>query len=151
MKTTIVTTIAIVILMIGAQSAYAEQFGHQYYWGWRDGYQNWVFSAEKPDAYGWPNDDEGHLPNYWKGVDAGIKYAQEHVMVKVVQGHVLTEYGARNISDWFDGQTAHTNGQPLSKMYATDAYIAGYNATYGTLPPEIPLSQQVLAQKLTYP
>jgi hypothetical protein len=36
-------------------------------------------------------------------------------------------------------------------MYATNAYIAGYNATYRTMPPDIPLSQQVLAKKLADP
>ena len=81
-----------------------------------------------------------------------MKYAKEHVMVKVIRGHVLTELNATtHISDWFDGQSAHIQGRPLSKMYATNPYIAGYNATSGTTPPEIPLSQQVLAQKLADP
>jgi hypothetical protein len=85
----IILSVIVVMLMIGAlpviiQSVNAEQFGHQYYWGWRDGYYMWAFSAQTHDSYSWPNDDEGHPPNYWKGADAGIKYAQEHVMVKVV-------------------------------------------------------------------
>jgi GH35 family endo-1,4-beta-xylanase len=112
----------------------------------------WAFSAQTHDNCGWPNDDETHPPNYWKGADAGVKYAKEHVMVKVIKGHVLTEYNATtHISDWFDGQNAHIQGRPLSKMYATNAYIAGYNATYRTMPPDIPLSQQVLAKKLADP
>jgi len=73
-------------------------------------------------------------------------------MVRVINGHVLTELNATtHINDWFDGQTAHLQGRPLSKMYSTNAFIAGYNATYGTLPPEIPLSQQILAKKLADP
>ena len=110
------------------------------------------FHAQKHDDYGWPNDHEGHPPNYWKGADAGMKYAQEHVMMKVIHGHVLTESNATtHITDWFEGQNAHIQGQPLLKMYATNAYIAGYNATYGTLPPDAPLVERELAQKLTYP
>lgn len=120
--------------MSGLLVGYAEQFGHEYYWGWRDGYWSWVFSGQKITAF---NDDEGHPPNYWKGVDAGTKYGQEHVMVKIVQGHVLTDYeAARQILDWFDGQTAQVRGDPLNKLMST-AYIDGYNAPYGTLPPGI--------------
>lgn len=89
--------------MIGAlpviiQSVNAEQFGHQYYWGWRDGYYMQAFSVQTHDSYSWPNDDEGHPPNYWKGADAGIKYAQEHVMVKVVQGREMKTIIAAMIS-----------------------------------------------------
>ena len=103
--------ITLVILMIGAPAVYAEQFGHQYYWGWRDGYYHVGVFCTKAHAFSWPNDDEGHPPNYWKGVDAGMKYAQEHVMVKVIRGHVLTEYNATTrITDWFDGQNAHLWG-----------------------------------------
>ena len=138
--------------MIGAPLAYAEQFGHQYYWGWRDGYYMWAFSAVKPDAFSWPNDDEGHPPNYWKGVDAGIKYAQEHVMVKVIHGHVLTEYNATTrINDWFDGQSAHLWGDPIptGKSYPNSEFVAGYNTTYGILPREV--DPRNLAQKLSGP
>ena len=77
--------------MMGAQAVYAEQFGHQYYWGQRDGYYMWAFSAQTHDNYGWPNDDETHPPNYWKGADAAVSYAQDHVMMEVVNGHVLTQ------------------------------------------------------------
>lgn len=58
----------------------------------------WAFSAQTHDSYSWPNDDEGHPPNYWKGADAGIKYAQEHVMVKVVQGREMKTIIAAMIS-----------------------------------------------------
>lgn len=101
MKATILSAIticlligALVFLMEKQQSAYAKQFGHQYYWGWRDGYYMWAFSAQTHDNYSWPNDDEGHPPNYWKEADAGAKYAPEHVIVKVIRGHVLTELNA---------------------------------------------------------
>ena len=105
----------------------------QYYWGWRDGYWNWAFSAQKPDAFSWPNDDEGHPPNYWKGADAGMQYAKEHVMMKVVNGHVLTEYNATtHITDWFDGQSARIWGDviPKAKSYPNSEFVAGYNSTY---------------------
>jgi hypothetical protein len=135
--------IAVIVLMIGcftsgktsAPLAYAEQFGHQYYWGWRDGYYSWAFSAVKPDGFSWPNDDEGHPLNYWKGVDAGIKYAQDHVMVKVIRGHVLTELSATtHITDWFDGQNQRIWNGTITRPYSPE-FMAGYNTTYGTLPP----------------
>ena len=65
-----------------------------FYYGWMDGYRNWVFYAKRAD------NEEGHLDIYWKGVDAGMKYAQEHVMVRVVQGHVLADYSADRIRPW---------------------------------------------------
>ena len=46
--------------------------------------------------------------------------AQEHVMVKVVQGHVLTQVNATTrINDWFDGQSARLWGDaiPTGKSY----------------------------------
>lgn len=58
MKTQAIMAVVVLCLLIGAlvfpmekqQSASAEQFGHQYYWGWRDGYFSWAFSAVKPDG-----------------------------------------------------------------------------------------------------
>jgi hypothetical protein len=139
----------VICLLIGAQSVYAEQFGHQYYWGWRDGYYMWAFSAQTHDNFSWPNDDEGHPPNYWKGADAGIKYAKEHVMVKVIRGHVLTELNATtHITDWFDGQDQRIWNGTITKPYSLE-FMTGYNTTYGTLPPEI--DPQHLAQKLSQP
>jgi len=70
MKAVILSAIMLV-LMIGAQSVYAEQFGHQYYWGWRDGYYMWTSYAQTHDGYGWPNDDETHPYNYWQGQTQG--------------------------------------------------------------------------------
>ncbi|MGA9843214.1 MAG: hypothetical protein WBQ25_12950 [Nitrososphaeraceae archaeon] len=72
-------------------------------------------------------------------------------MVKVVQGHVLKEYNATlRITDWFDGQSAHYRGEAPNKLMIP-AYIAGYKAPYGTLPPDAPLAERELAKKLTYP
>ena len=110
------------------QSVYAEQFGHQYYWGWRDGYYMWAFSAQTHDNYSWPNDDETHPYNYWQGADAGRKYAQEHVMVKVIKGHVLTQVNATtDITDWFDGQDQRLRNGTVDKTYHTVEFMAGYS------------------------
>jgi hypothetical protein len=73
----------------------------------------------------------------WKGVDAGTKYAQEHVMVKLVQGHVLTDYNATTgITDWFDGENERLWGGVMPKSFS-QSFADGYNATYGTLPPVV--------------
>jgi hypothetical protein len=152
LKIIITATIAIVILMIGAQAVYAEQFGHQYYWGWRDGYYMWAFSAQTHDNFSWPNDDEGHPPNYWKGADAGREYAKEHVMVKVINGHVLTQVNqTTRINDWFDGQSARIWGDaiPTGKSYPNSEFVAGYDTAYGTLPHEVDPNN--LAKKLSGP
>ena len=66
--------------MIGAPQAYAEQYGQQYYWGWRDGYYSWAFSAQTPDKFSWPNDDEGHPLNYWKGGKMQVSNMQKSML-----------------------------------------------------------------------
>jgi hypothetical protein len=149
MKTITLSVVVVVLMMMGTSLVYAEQFGHQYYWGWRDGYYMWVFSAQTHDNYSWPNDDETHPYNYWQGADAAVKYAKEHVMVKVIRGHVLTELNAtEDITDYFDGQNQQIWNGTITKPYST-AFMTGYNTTYGILPLEVDPNN--LAQKLSGP
>jgi hypothetical protein len=132
--------------MIGAQSAYAEQFGHQYYWGWRDGYWSWIYDGRMLTGI---DDDEAHPPNYWTGVANGTKYAQDHVMVKQVNGSLLIDYNAaKNMIDWFDGQSQHIWGGVMPQN-PSQSFAAGYNATYGTLPSYI--DDKNLTQTLSGP
>ena len=73
-------------------------------------------------------------------------------MMKVIQGHVLTEYNATtHITDWFDGQSERLwgGGIPKAKSYPDSEFVAGYNTTYGILPSEV--DPQNLAQKLSQP
>ncbi len=72
--------------------------------------------------------------------------------MKVIKGHVLTELNATApITDWFDGQSAHLSfrNETVNKLWHTYEFMAGYNATYGKLPPEI--DPHNLAQKLSGP
>lgn len=91
-----------------------------------DGYRNWVFYAKRAD------NEEGHLDIYWKGVDAGMKYAQEHVMVRVVQGHVLADYSAAEyVLGWLEGVNSHARGEPLvAKSYPLFGYDKGFYDGY---------------------
>jgi hypothetical protein len=90
MKTTLITTIAIVVLLIGAlniPNVMASDVGDQrdFIYGWRDAYNNWAHLAKYPD------DEDSHNDWYWQGVDAGWKYAREHVKVLITQGHILSD------------------------------------------------------------
>jgi hypothetical protein len=146
MRLTILVSALVIALMIGAPSVYAEQFGHQYYWGWRDGYWSWVYDGKILTGI---DDDEGHPPNYWTGVANGTKYAQDTVMVKQINGSLLIDYNAaKDILDWFDGQTANGNGDPIPKAHSL-AFADGYNAPYGTLPSYI--DDKNLTQTLSGP
>lgn len=86
------------------------------------------------------DDDESHLPIYWKGVDAGMKYAKEHVMVRVVQGHVLTDIDAAGyILGWLDGQNSHSCGEPLVTMpHPLFGYDKGFSDGYSAPPETLP-------------
>ena len=74
---------------------------------------------------------------------------RKDVMVKVIKGHVLTELNATTrITDWLDGQNQRIWNGTITKPYSLE-FMAGYNATYGTLPYEI--DPENLAQKLSQP
>jgi len=62
---------------------------------------------------------------------------------------VLTEVNATtHITDWSDRQDQRDRNGTITKPYSFE-FMAGYNTTYGTLPPEV--DPQHLAQKLSQP
>ena len=93
----VIGAILVLVLIMGPiiPSVMASDVGDQrdFIYGWRDAYYNWSHFAK------YPNDEDGHDAWYWQGVDAGWKYAREHVKVMVVQGHVLTESKRHTVSN----------------------------------------------------
>lgn len=129
--------IATLILLPVVLQSVSAQNHDTYFYGWGDGFRNWVFYAKRAD------DDEGHLQAYWDGVDAGMKYAQHHVTVRVINGHVLSDYKAvEYIDGWLDGQLSHLRGESSANLTQPlygylKGFYDGYNAPPQTLPPHV--------------